>query len=128
MPKQPYFSRELFQFMGELKFTNERAWCNANKERYEAHVKRPMLRFIADLAPRLKRVNPAFEASPRSFFRIYRDTRFAKDKTPYKTHVAAQFRHHAGIHGRACAGLLSAPGTGRGALSAAAFGWQSPSP
>ena len=95
MPKQPYFSRELFQFLVELKFNNERAWFNANKERYEKLVKQPMLRFIADLAPRLQRVNPAFEASPRSFFRIYRDTRFSKDKTPYKTHVAAQFRHHA---------------------------------
>jgi uncharacterized protein (TIGR02453 family) len=93
MPKRSYFSRELFQFLVELKFNNERAWFNANKARYEAQVKQPLLRFIADLAPRLKRVNPAFEASPRSFFRIYRDTRFAKDKTPYKTHAAAQFRH-----------------------------------
>lgn len=97
MPKTPYFTRELFQFLFELKFNNERAWFNANKPRYEEHLKKPFLRFIEALAPRLSKVNPAYVADPRSFFRIYRDTRFAKDKTPYKTHVAAQFRHEAAI-------------------------------
>jgi uncharacterized protein (TIGR02453 family) len=102
MPKTSYFSRELFQFLFELKFNNERAWFNANKDRYETLIKQPFMRFIADLGPRLKKVNPAFEAEPRSFFRIYRDTRFAKDKTPYKTFASAQFRHRAAtkdVHG-----------------------------
>ncbi len=103
MPKpMPYFSRELFQFMVELKFNNERPWFNANKARYEALVKQPLLRFIADADPKVQRVNPAF--SRPNFFRIYRDTRFAKDKTPYKTHAAAQFRH------RATADDVHAPG------------------
>ena len=94
---QPYFTRELFQFLVELKFNNERAWFNANKARYEDHVKKPFLHFISDLAPRLHKLNPAYDPDPRSFFRIYRDTRFAKDKTPYKTHAAAQFRHRAAL-------------------------------
>jgi uncharacterized protein (TIGR02453 family) len=93
MPKAPYFSRELFQFLVELKFNNERAWFNANKPRYEDHVKKPMLRFLADAAPRVQKVNAAITRP--AFFRIYRDTRFAKDKTPYKTHAAVQFRHSA---------------------------------
>lgn len=93
MPQAPYFSRDLFQFLYELKFNNERPWFNANKARYEEHVKKPLSRFIADMDPRLQRLDPAF--SRPNFFRIYRDTRFAKDKSPYKTHAAAQFRHRA---------------------------------
>lgn len=108
MPKAPYFTPKLFQFLVELKFNNERAWFNANKARYEEDVKKPLLRFIADLGPGLRKVNPAYVADPRpvggSYFRIYRDTRFAKDKTPYKTHAAAQFRH------RAATGDVHAPG------------------
>ena len=102
MPKTPYFSRELFQFLVELKFNNERPWFNANKARYEEQVKRPLLRFIADADPALQRLNPAF--SRPNFFRIHRDTRFSKDKAPYKTHAAAQFRH------RATADDVHAPG------------------
>ena len=90
-----YFSKELFQFLVELKFNNDRAWFQANKSRYEDFMKKPMLAFIEAFAKPLKRVNPAFVAEPRSMFRIYRDTRFAKDKTPYKTHAAAHFMHRA---------------------------------
>lgn len=93
MPKTPYFSRELFQFLVELKFNNERPWFNANKARYEEHVKKPLLRFLADAAPRVQKIDPAITRP--AFFRIYRDTRFGKDKTPYKTHAAVQFRHAA---------------------------------
>jgi len=102
MPKTPYFSRELFQFLYELKFNNERAWFMANKPRYEQHVKAPLQAFLADTAPRVARVNPAI-CRP-TFFRIYRDVRFSKDKSPYKTHAAAQFRH------RATADDVHAPG------------------
>ncbi len=108
MPKKIYFTTKLFQFLVELKFNNERTWFNANKARYEEDVKKPLLHFIADLQTGLKKINPAYIADPRpvggSFFRIYRDTRFAKDKTPYKTHAAAQFRH------RATTGNVHAPG------------------
>ena len=57
----------------------------------------PALAFIEDFAPRLEEISPHFRADPRprggSLFRIYRDTRFSKDKTPYKTNVGIQFRH-----------------------------------
>jgi uncharacterized protein (TIGR02453 family) len=89
----PYFSRELFQFLVELRFNTERSWSNAQKARYEEHVKRPLLSFITAAAPKIQRVNPSIDRA--TIFRIYRDTRFSKDKTPYKTHAAAQFRHRA---------------------------------
>ncbi|PZA07925.1 MULTISPECIES: DUF2461 domain-containing protein [unclassified Meiothermus] len=88
-----YFTPELFRFLLELRYNNHRAWFQANKPRYEEHVRQPFLRFIEDFAPCLKRINPAFTAEARSLFRIHRDTRFSYDKTPYKTHAAAQFRH-----------------------------------
>lgn len=92
-PRGPYFTPELFTFLLELRYNNDRAWFQANRSRYEQHVRAPFLRFIADLAPRLEALNPAYTASERSLFRIYRDTRFSADKSPYKTHAAAQFRH-----------------------------------
>jgi uncharacterized protein (TIGR02453 family) len=95
MKPKPYFSKALFQFLVELKFNNDRAWFNANKTRYENDLKKPLLAFAEDFQGPLKKVNPSFISDKRSVFRIYRDTRFAKDKTPYKTHAAAQFRHRA---------------------------------
>ena len=97
MPKRAHFTPELFRFLRELKRHNDRAWFQANKRRYEDHVRNPMLQFIADLGPKLGAVSRHFVADPRpvggSLFRIHRDTRFAADKSPYKTHAAAAFRH-----------------------------------
>jgi uncharacterized protein (TIGR02453 family) len=93
----PIFSSELFDFLADLEANNDRAWFAANKKRYENHVKAPALAFIEAFAAPLAEVSPKFEAIPKvqggSLFRIYRDTRFSKDKTPYKTHVAMNFRH-----------------------------------
>jgi uncharacterized protein (TIGR02453 family) len=89
----PSFSPELFAFLRELKANNEREWFNANKARYERHVKEPALAFVEDFGFRLPGVAPHLVADKRSMFRIYRDTRFAKDKSPYKTHVGIYFRH-----------------------------------
>jgi len=91
--KTPYFTRDLYQFMVELKFNNERPWFKERQQRYEQSVKLPLQRFIADAAPKVAGINAAL--SRPAIFRIHRDTRFAKDKTPYKTHAAAQFRHRA---------------------------------
>jgi len=88
-----YFSRETFRFIRELGKNNDREWFAANKARYEEHVKDAALRLIADFAPELAQISPHFMATPRSLFRIYRDTRFSKDKSPYKTHVGVHFRH-----------------------------------
>ncbi len=89
----PSFSRHLFAFLRELKQHNEREWFNANKDRYGREVKEPALAFVEDLGYRLPQVAPYLTADQRSLFRIYRDTRFSKDKTPYKTHVGIYFRH-----------------------------------
>ena len=91
----PSFSPELFAFLRELKDHNEREWFNANKARYEGDLKEPALAFIEDMAYRLPEVAPQLTADKRALFRIYRDTRFAKDKTPYKTHLGIYFRHAA---------------------------------
>jgi uncharacterized protein (TIGR02453 family) len=92
-----HFSSGLFNFLRELAAHNTREWFEAHRDRYERHVQQPMLHFIDDLRPRLARVAPGFVADPRksggSMFRIYRDTRFSADKSPYKTHVAARFLH-----------------------------------
>ena len=95
-----HFKPTLFRFLEELRRNNDRAWFAANKRRYEREVRDPMLDFIRDAAAPLAKISRELLADPRpvggSLFRIYRDTRFAKDKSPYKTHVAAQFRHRAG--------------------------------
>jgi uncharacterized protein (TIGR02453 family) len=89
----PSFTAELFAFLRELAAHNEREWFNANKARYEEHVKEPALAFVEDIGYRLPELAPHLVADKRSLFRIYRDTRFAKDKTPYKTHAGIYFRH-----------------------------------
>jgi uncharacterized protein (TIGR02453 family) len=97
--KGPYFHNRLFEFLNDLKLNNNRAWFDANKHRYVAEVEQPMLRFIVDLGKQLPKINKNFVADPRrvggSMFRIYRDTRFAKDKTPFKVSAAAQVPHQA---------------------------------
>ena len=101
-PSMPYFTKDLYQFLVELKFNNERPWFKARQARYEASVKLPLRRFIEAAAPRVAALDPAL--SRPALFRIHRDTRFGRDKTPYKTHAAAQFRH------RATADDVHAPG------------------
>src|SRR3954466_10731682 len=91
--EEPSFSPELFAFLRELADNNDREWFAANKERYVAEVQEPALAFVEDVGLRLPEISRHFVATPRSVFRIYRDIRFAKDKTPYKTHTGIQFRH-----------------------------------
>ncbi len=100
MARKPHFNQDLFDFLTELKTNNSREWFTANKDRYRSTVQEPLLRFISDFADPLHEISREFVADPRpsggSMFRIYRDVRFSKDKSPYKTHAAAQFRHRAG--------------------------------
>jgi uncharacterized protein (TIGR02453 family) len=91
---------ELFNFFRELKANNDRDWFEVNKQRYETHVKEPLLQFISDFGVRLAEISPHYIADARtnggSMFRIYRDVRFSKDKSPYKTAAGLQFRHESG--------------------------------
>jgi uncharacterized protein (TIGR02453 family) len=94
------FPNDFFRFYSDLKNNNNRAWFNDNKARYFEAVVNPMCEFIVAIAPRLLKISSHYVADPKphggSMFRIYRDTRFSKDKTPYKTHAACHFRHQAG--------------------------------
>ena len=94
------FPKDFFAFFKALKKNNNRDWFNANKARYHDAVVKPMGEYISSMAPLLEAISPYYNADPRphggSMFRIYRDTRFSNDKTPYKTHAACHFRHRAG--------------------------------
>jgi uncharacterized protein (TIGR02453 family) len=95
MAKKAHFDGALFAFLKDLRQDNRREWFQANKPRYESAVRGPFLRFITDLGPDLRKISPHLVADARpsggSLFRIHRDTRFAKDKRPYKTHAGAYF-------------------------------------
>jgi uncharacterized protein (TIGR02453 family) len=92
-PAAPRFSHDTLKFLRALTRHNDRVWFNEHKDEYEAHIRTPMLALIERLAVDFPRIAPNLIASPRSMYRIYRDTRFSPDKTPYKTHVSAAFSH-----------------------------------
>ena len=91
------FDKRTLKFLAELSANNDRDWFNANKARYEEDVLDVALRFIQSMQEPLAQFAPHFVALPTrvggSLMRIYRDTRFGKDKTPYKTNIGIQFRH-----------------------------------
>jgi uncharacterized protein (TIGR02453 family) len=93
------FTSGLMKFLRDLSSNNDREWFEANRDRYERDMLEPALEFIEAFAPYLRRISPHFVASTKrsggSLFRIHRDIRFSKDKTPYKTHLGIQFRHEA---------------------------------
>jgi len=99
MKGKAHFGSELFAFLSDLRRNNRREWFLANKGRYEVEVRDPMLRFIGDFAGPLRKISRHFVADAKpsggSLFRLHRDTRFSRDKSPYKTNVAAHFRHEA---------------------------------
>jgi uncharacterized protein (TIGR02453 family) len=97
MANKTYFDAAAFRFLRDLAKNNNREWFNARKAQYEETVRDPFLRLIGDLAEPLAKISPHFRADPRpsggSMFRIYRDTRFANDKSPYKTWLGARLFH-----------------------------------
>ena len=99
-PPAAHFKPALFRFMRDLQANNNREWFNENKHRYVSDLMDPALAFILDFGQHLDRISPHFRADPRpnggSLFRIYRDVRFARDKSPYKTHVGLYFPRSAG--------------------------------
>ncbi len=99
MAKSP-LSPALFKFVRELCKNNNREWFADNKTRYQSDVLDPAVELVRQLEKPLARVAPMLAAVPKrsggSVLRIYRDTRFAKDKTPYKTNVGISLKHQAG--------------------------------
>ncbi len=92
-----YFSDRTFKFLRGLARHNEREWFHAHKTEYEAQLRQPFLRLLTDLQPVVAGISTHFRADPRgvggSLFRIHRDTRFSKDKTPYKSWQGARLYH-----------------------------------
>ncbi len=96
-PAFEHFEPSAFQFFEDLALNNTRAWFHENKQRYENDVADPVLAFVARCSLLLAGVSPHFEAVPKkhggSLFRIYRDTRFSRDKRPYRENAACRFSH-----------------------------------
>ena len=92
------FSPDAIQFLADLADNNDRTWFQPRKAEFERLLKEPMEAMIAALAERLAARGVPMRADPkRSPFRIYRDTRFARDKSPYKTHLGATFPWIGGV-------------------------------
>jgi uncharacterized protein (TIGR02453 family) len=88
----PRFTSQTVKFLRALKRNNRREWFNAHKDEYELLVRQPMIATIERLALDFRGFAPELVASAKvSLYRIYRDTRFSGDKSPYKTHAAAVF-------------------------------------
>ena len=88
----PRFTADTLKFLRALKRNNRREWFNAHRDDYEVHVRQPMTVIVERLAHDFRGFAPELVASPKvSIYRIYRDTRFSDNKTPYKTHAAAVF-------------------------------------
>jgi len=84
-----YFTKEFIKFFKELEKNNEREWFHANKKRYEEHAKKPFESFVALMIDRMQAIDPTIVITPKdAIFRIHRDVRFSKDKSPYKVQVS----------------------------------------
>jgi uncharacterized protein (TIGR02453 family) len=88
------FTRETVRFYTALRKNNNRAWFEANRATYDAHVMAPAKLFVTAMGARLKTIVPGIVAVPavnKSIFRINRDTRFTLDPSPYKTNLGIYF-------------------------------------
>jgi uncharacterized protein (TIGR02453 family) len=96
----PGFPQEAMQFFRGLARNNNRDWFQPRKPLFEEHVKQPMRELVEALNGALKSFAPEYVTDPdKAMYRFYRDTRFSKDKTPYKDHIAASFyRRGTGPH------------------------------
>ncbi len=96
-PRYASFEPATLRFLEDLSANNNREWFKENKPRYEEHVLDVALRFIQSMQDPLHEIAPHFVATPTrmggSLMRVYRDTRFSKNKLPYKTNIGIQFRH-----------------------------------
>lgn len=83
-------TKEFVAFFKELSQNNEKEWFHANKKRYEKQVKEPFYDLVQDVINKMQALDPQVNIQPKdAVFRINRDIRFSKDKSPYKTYVAA---------------------------------------
>ncbi len=89
----PGFSEDTVRFLLDIRFNNYKAYMEARRDEYKAVVQAPFYAFIDDLAPHMLKIDPDLEVRPqKTLSRIYRDTRFSKDKAPYRDHHWVAFR------------------------------------
>ncbi len=94
MPRFSGFPAEALQFFRDLEKNNDRDWFKARKSVFDQSVKGPMTELVLALGQDFEQFAPGYLTDPKkAIYRIYRDTRFSSDKTPYKTHIAASFNH-----------------------------------
>lgn len=87
------FDREMIPFFLDLRFHNSKAFMDENRQRYYTHVRDPFYAFITALGERLLPLIPDLEIRPnKCLSRINRDTRFSRDKSPYRDHLWCAFR------------------------------------
>lgn len=87
------FSEDTISFFLDLKFHNNTTYFHENHDRYVEVVQRPFYEFIEDLGPAMRKIDPRMEIRPhRCLSRIHRDTRFSRDKSPYRDHLWLLFR------------------------------------
>jgi|SRR5665213_1935913 len=99
------FSPEALTFLRRLKRNNRREWFQSRKEIFETKLKAPMVQLVEAINAELLDFAPDHITDPKkAVYRIYRDTRFSADKTPYKTHIAAIFPHR-GLEKHSSAGF-----------------------
>lgn len=85
-----YFNPTFLKFFKDLSKNNTTAWFNENRKTYETEVKKPFSDFVEEMIGRIQKYEPEVQIKPSdAIMRINKDIRFSKDKTPYKTHVAA---------------------------------------
>jgi len=88
------FGPDAFAFLRALARHNNRTWFEANRPRYQASLRAPMAALIEEMDVRLAAIAPEITGDPRrSLFRIHRDVRFSRDKSPYKTNAGCWFYH-----------------------------------
>jgi uncharacterized protein (TIGR02453 family) len=87
-----YLTSKYFKFFDELKKNNNREWFEKNRPTYENEVKKPFRKLVEDLTEKLAKDLPEINRDAgKAIFRINRDIRFSKDKSPYKINMAAVF-------------------------------------
>lgn len=88
----PGFPAEGLTFFAALQRNNRREWFQPRKAIFDEKLKQPMLELVSAVNLAMKKFAPDYVTDPeKAVYRLYRDTRFSKDKTPYKDHVAAFF-------------------------------------
>ncbi|OLS26754.1 MAG: hypothetical protein HeimC2_14110 [Candidatus Heimdallarchaeota archaeon LC_2] len=89
-----HFTKETLEFLGDLRENNKREWFHANKKKYEKFVKEPFKEFVSELIFRIQEFDPELTLEAKdAIFRINRDMRFSKDKSPYKTWISANMNN-----------------------------------